>query len=430
MLKRIFIYSIFSVLLSLTIVSCGSSTNLGTPSPTVNSKASQKKPYVLLISLDGFRWDYVEKYKPQHLSNFVENGVSAKSLISTFPSKTFPNHYSIATGMYPDNHGIISNSFYSTKKDKIYSIRNREVVTDGDFYGGTPIWSLADRNSMVTASYFFVGSDVEIQGIRPSYSKDYDGKVKNETRISQVLEWLALPKKERPHLITMYFSDMDDTGHRYGPNNEAEIQKTLHSLDKNLGVLLTGLKASGLPINIIIVSDHGMAAQSTDKLIPIERIQNNDLFLAIDNGSMVNIHPKKDVETEVVLDYLKQKEDHFKVYKTEDTPGFEYTPKNKDWGAIQLIPDVGYYFSNAKNIALLNQNNIKTIGVHGFDSNDKDMHGIFYANGPAFKTGHTIPSFQNIDIYPLICDILGFEIPANIDGSLSIVQDILKPDND
>lgn len=430
MLKRYFIYGLISILFSITITSCGSSSNIGTSYPTVNSEASLRKPYVLLISLDGFRWDYVEKYKPQHLSNFIKNGVSAESLISTFPSKTFPNHYSIATGMYPENHGILSNTFYSNKKNKVYSIRNRETVTDGDFYRGTPIWMLADRNKMVTGSYFFVGSDVEIRGVRPTYSKDYDGKIKNETRVSQVLDWLALPKKQRPHLITMYFSDMDDTGHRYGPNNESEIKKALFNLDENLGDLFAGVKATGLPVNIIIVSDHGMAAMPTANLIPIETIQNDSLFLAIDNGSMVNIHPKDGVEIDAVFEYLKQNEGHYEVYKTEDTPGFEYLPKNKDWGAFQLIPYPGYYFSNEKNMMLLKQNNISTIGVHGFDSENKDMHGIFYANGPAFKKGYTIPSFQNIDIYPLICEVLGFEIPNNIDGTISNVQDALNPDND
>lgn len=427
MLKRNFIYGFIFLLASVAIISCGSSSQLATPSATVNSKASQKKPYVLLISLDGFRWDYVDKYKPQHLSNFIENGVSAESLISAFPSKTFPNHYSIATGMYPENHGIINNTFYSIKKQKTYSIRNREMVTDGDFYRGTPIWIQADKHDMVTASYFFVGSDVEIQGVRPTYSKDYDGKVKNETRISQVLEWLALPEKQRPHLITMYFSDMDDTGHRYGPNNNAEIQKTLNNLDENLGVLIDGVIATGLPINIIIVSDHGMAAIATDHLLPIETVQNDRLFRTVDNGSMVNIHPNDGVEVNEIFQYLKEKEQHFKVYKTEDTPGFEYTPQNKDWGVFQLIPDPNYYFSNEKNIALLNQNNIKTIGVHGFESTNKDMHGIFYANGPAFKTGYTRSSFQNIDIYPIICDILGLDIPDNIDGDSSTLKDVLKP---
>src|SRR5690606_28114228 len=144
-------------------------------------------------------------------------------------------------------------------------------------------------------------SDAEIQGVRPTYSKDYDGKVKNETRISQVLEWLALPEKQRPHLITMYFSDMDDTGHRYGPNNEAELQTTLARLDENSGVLLEGVKATGLPVNIIIVSDHGMAAVSTDHFIPIETVQNDGLFRTVDNGSIVNIHPNEGVETDAVF---------------------------------------------------------------------------------------------------------------------------------
>lgn len=427
MLKRNFIYGFIFLLASVTISSCGASSDLATPSPTVNSSASQKKPYVLLVSLDGFRWDYVEKYKPHHLLSFIEDGVRAESLISTFPSKTFPNHYSIATGMYPDNHGILNNSFYSHKKQKIYSNRNRDVVSDGDFYGGTPIWIQADKHNMVTASYFFVGSDVEIQGVRPTYSKDYDGKIKNEIRIAQVFEWLALPEKERPHLITMYFSDMDQTGHRFGPNNEAEIKKSLARLDENLGVLINGVKATGLPVNIIIVSDHGMAAVSTDHLLPIETVQNDNLFRTVDNGSIVHIHPNDDIAVSDIFQYLKENENHFKVYKTEDTPGFEYTPTNKDWGVFQLIPDAGYYFSNEKNIALLNQNNIKTIGVHGLDSTDKDMHGIFYANGPAFKKGYSRSSFQNIAIYPLICDILGLEIPQTIDGELSTLSDVLKP---
>lgn len=426
MLKKIFIYGFVAILFTTAFTSCGSHPKIGVQTVTTNSKASLKKPYVLLISLDGFRWDYVKKYNPPHLSRFIETGVSAESLISAFPSKTFPNHYSIATGMYPDNHGILSNIFYSHKKEMTYSIRNRATVHDGDFYGGTPIWIQADKHDMVTASYFFVGSDVEIQGVRPTYSKDFDGSVPNETRIAQALDWLALPEKQRPHLLTMYFSDMDNFGHRYGPSNEIQLKKALSDLDDNLGVLLNGVKATGLPINVIIVSDHGMADMATTNLIPVESIQNEALFLAIDNGSMVNIHPKHEQETERIFQDLKAKENHFKVYKTEDTPGFEYLPKNKDWGAIQLLPDAGYYFSNERNIANLKENNISVIGVHGFDSTNQDMHGVFYANGPAFKSDFQMPSFQNIHIYPLICKILGLEIPDTIDGKLSIIEGVLK----
>jgi predicted AlkP superfamily pyrophosphatase or phosphodiesterase len=372
----------------------------------------------------------VEKYHPPHLSNFIHHGVKAQSLIPAFPSKTFPNHYSIATGMYPDKHGIIGNSFYSNKKKVTYKIGNREMVEDGAFYGGDPIWIQAEKNQMVSASYFFVGSEAAIQGIRPSYYKIYDGKIKNEKRVAQVIDWLELPKKRRPHLITMYFSDMDDTGHKYGPNNDDEIKKALSKLDETLGALFKETKATGLPVNIIIVSDHGMSALSTTKMIPIESIENNKLFLSINNGAIVNIHPKKNIKKDVVYNYLKQRETHFKVYKTKNTPGFEYIPKNKDWGAFQVLPDSSYYFSSEQRITSMQKSNISTIGVHGYDPRQKDMHGIFYANGPAFKNSLVIPSLRNIHIYPLICDILDLNIPDGIDGKLNKIEDVLKPAND
>ena len=427
MLKKKFMYSFILTIGVIAISSCSSS--LTESIPTVNSKASLKKPYVILISLDGFRWDYVEKYVPPHLTNLINNGVKAESLIPSFPSKTFPNHYTIATGMYPDKHGIIGNSFYSNKKKLIYKIGDREMVEDGAFYGGDPIWVQADKADMVSASYFFVGSEADIQGIRPTYYKVYDGKIKNKTRVAQVIDWLALPEKERPHLITLYFSDMDDVGHKYGPNNEKELKKALFDLDENLGALFKGTQATGLSINIIIVSDHGMTELSTSNLIPTESIENDSLFSAIDNGAIVNIHPKKGIEIDTVFNYLKRKEAHFKVYKTENTPGFEYKPKNKDWGTFQLLPDFGYYFNKRKRIASIHKNNIKRIGVHGYDPKYEDMHGIFYANGPAFKKAYEVPSLKNIHIYPLICEILELEIPDTIDGELKQIKNVLKPIN-
>lgn len=198
MVKRNIIYGLILIIGAITFSSCKSSSNLVGSTLTINSKASLNKSYLILISLDGFRWDYVEKYKPPHLSNFINNGVKAESLIPSFPSKTFPNHYTIATGMYPDKHGILGNSFYSNKKNLTYKIRNREMVEDGTFYGGDPIWVQADKANMVSASYFFVGSEADIQGIRPTYYKVYDGKIKNEIRVTQVLDWLALPRKKDP----------------------------------------------------------------------------------------------------------------------------------------------------------------------------------------------------------------------------------------
>jgi predicted AlkP superfamily pyrophosphatase or phosphodiesterase len=408
------------------IISCKSNKQTIVATPTTNSTESLEKPYLILISLDGFRWDYIEKYSPPNMSHFIENGVQAESLIPSFPSKTFPNHYTIATGLYPDKHGIIGNSFYSYKKDLTYKIGNREMVEDGSFYGGTPIWIQAGKAGMVSASYFFVGSEANVQGLYPTYYHQYDGSIKNEVRVAQAIDWLNLPEKERPHIITMYFSDMDDTGHRFGPDNNDELKKALFNLDRNLGDLFKGVKATGLPVNIIIVSDHGMSNLATDHLIDIDDIKNDSLYTTIDNGAIVNIHPKKNVDIDIVLKELKQKEHHFNVYTTENTPGFEYQPQNKDWGVIQVIPDFEYYFGSSRRIASLKKNAIKTIGVHGYDPTYKDMHGIFYANGPSFRKGYVAPSVKNIHIYPLMCIILGIDIPKDIDGKLNELESVLK----
>ncbi len=426
MTKRTFILGLVLVLSTLVVSSCKTSTNVIGSTPTINSKTALNKPYLILISLDGFRWDYVERFNPPHLSGFINNGVKAESLISSFPSKTFPNHYTIATGMYPDKHGILGNSFYSNAKDVTYSIGNREMVEDGTFYKGSPIWVQADKAAMVSASYYFVGTEADIQGIRPTYYHTYDGQIKNEVRVAEVLKWLALPAKKRPHMITLYFSDMDNVGHSYGPNNDEKLKKALYNLDGHLGDLFKGVDATGLPVNIIIVSDHGMAEQSTTNFIPLEVIENDTLYAVIDNGAIVNVHPKKDDQTDAIFQYLKSKENNFKVYKTADTPGFEYSPENKDWGAIQIIPDVGYYFVPSQRIVAREKNPNTTIGVHGYDPNYKDMHGIFYANGPAFKIGYVLPSLKNIHIYPLMCKILGLEIPDTIDGKLNEVESVLK----
>ncbi|SFZ91782.1 Predicted pyrophosphatase or phosphodiesterase, AlkP superfamily [Flaviramulus basaltis] len=429
MFKKNFIYVLILIVSAITLSSCKSGSSLTESTLTENSNASIQKPYVILISLDGFRWDYVDKYKPQNLTNFINSGVKSESLISSFPSKTFPNHYTIATGMYPDKQGIIGNSFYSYKKNTIYKMGNREMVEDGTFYGGSPIWVQADKANMVSASYFFVGSEANIQGLRPTYYHHYDGEIKNNARVKETLKWLALPKKQRPHIITLYFSDMDNVGHTYGPDNDEKLKKTLFDLDKNLGDLFKGVKATNLPVNIIIVSDHGMATQKASNFISIENIDNKNLFTLIDNGAILNIHPKNNISTDSIIQYLKPKENHFKVYKTENTPGFEYTPKNRDWGTVQIIPDLGYYFSSNQRIEYMKKNAITTVGVHGYNPEYKDMHGIFYAKGPAFKKGFVLPSIKNINIYPLMCEILGLDIPDDIDGDLNKIKSVLKNDD-
>ncbi len=420
--------SLFLLVIFLALVSCGSTSNVSSFSPltTVNTAESLKKPYVILISLDGFRHDYVNTYTPPYLSSFIEEGSQAASLIPSFPTKTFPNHYTIATGMYPDNHGLLANSYYDYDKKKTYSIGNRETVVDGSFYKGTPLWVNANSAGMVTASYFFVGTEADIKGVHPTYYYNYDGKVTNQERVDQAIKWLEMPEETRPHLITLYFSDMDDTGHRYGPNNKEKIKEALLKLDSTLGDLFDRVDSTGLPVNIVIVSDHGMAEQSIEKLITTDTLVNDALYNMIDNGVILNVHPHNNEETDNIFNQLKQLESNFTVYKTKDTPHFENVPKNKNWGPIQVIPDDGYYFSSNKSIERRKAGNQEVFGVHGYTPALKDMHGILYAKGPAINVGSSLPSVKNIHVYPMICEILGLPVPSNVDGKLSYLKGMLQ----
>ncbi len=391
---------------------------------------SKEKPYLLLISLDGYRYDYTERFHPPNLSRFISEGVQAKSLIPCFPSKTFPNHYSIATGMRPENHLLVDNTFYDRKKEKMYRISDRSVVEDGSWYGGSPIWVQASKAGMVTASYFFVGSEADIQGIRPNYYYPYDGSVPNDERVRTVLEWLKLPENQRPQMIAMYFSDMDDVGHRFGPNNDEKLKAKLFELDEVLGQLFAGVESSGLPVNIIIVSDHGMTEIKSEHLLSIERVRDDQRYITANNGALAHLYLKQGVNPSEVYEELSAKKEHFEVYMTKNSPFYATNRSNPLLGELLVVPEFGYYFSSARGIEKRKAAGQNVMGEHGFSPEHKDLHGIFYAQGPALKKGLTIESFENIHIYPLLCEILGLDIPTEIDGDPKVLESVLLKKDD
>lgn len=393
---------------------------------TYNQQDSTPEPYVILISMDGFRWDYVKKYAPTNLSQFAKNGIAAEGLVPCYPSKTFTNHYAIATGMYPDHHGLVNNSFYDREKGLIYRMGKRELVEDGSWYGGTPLWVLAEKSGLKTASFFFVGTEADIQGVNPTYYRKYDGSISNAERINQAIEWLKLPVKDRPRLITMYFSDMDDVGHRASPLDEEKLGKRLADLDQELGVFFKKLKALSLNINIILVSDHGMMPIEINNLVPVEQFEDDDRYITVNNGALAHIYLNEGVSVTEVLSDIQMEDKPWKAYATADLPYFEIPPTNPRWGDILVVPDSGYYLVNVRTLGMRKMAGQSVIGEHGFDTSLKDMQGIFYAGGPLFKQGMTIPAFKNIHIYPLVCHILGLTIPDDVDGRLEVLMPILE----
>lgn len=395
------------------------------------SKAQEKDQYVILISLDGYRYDYTERFQPENLNKFKAQGSAAEALIPSFPSKTFPNHYSIATGMKPENHGLVDNAFFDPVKDQVYVINNREIVQDGYWYGGTPIWVLAEQHGLTTASYFFVGTEAPVQGIQPTYFYNYDGNVPNLNRISKVFEWLLLPEEERPRLITLYFSDMDDIGHRYGPDNDEQLDKRLQRLDRELGALFEGLKSFDLDINVFIVSDHGMTRVPRENLLNLDHITEGIDAKVINNGALAHLYLNNPLELEEVFLKLNNIEGPFKAVKVEDKEYYKNIDTHRNsLGDLLILPDLGFYLATTvgmvgyQNRAAMFKTDI--FGEHGYAPGYSDMYGIFYANGPSIKEGLHIDKFQNIHVYPIICQILGLPIPKDIDGNLEVLRHILK----
>ena len=254
------------------------------------------KPTVILISFDGFRYDYIDKYKPKTLNKLAKNGVRAKWMIPSFPTKTFPNHYTIATGLYPEHHGIIENNIYDF--DTVFSLGKREEVQNPRWWLGEPIWVTAEKQGQRAGAFFFPGTEAEIAGFRPTFWKNYDGKIPNETRVDTILSWLDLPVAERPTIYTLYFSDIDDAGHGFSPDSE-ETGKAVKEVDEDLKRLVDGLKKRKIykKVNLIIVSDHGMAAVKPENSVILDELFDfEETERILWTGEIVQIFPKENKE--------------------------------------------------------------------------------------------------------------------------------------
>ena len=413
---------------TLLVTACGSSTSQNSdvvPPTVINAEKHINKPYVVMISIDGYRHDYTSMYRPKHLSKLINGGSHSKGLIPTFPSKTFPNHYTLVTGLKAENHGIVANRFYDKKRKKQYRLGRKSTTQDGSWYNGEPIWVAAGKQGMVSASYFWVGSDANIQGRYPSYYYEYDGSVPNEVRINQVIKWLKMPLEKRPHYITLYFSDVDSAGHRFGPKSE-EVKKAVHKVDENLGALFNGVKELGLDVNYIIVSDHGMHKIEPHKSLYLSDYIKVSGDIKIEGrGPHSNLYINDPKHLEDVYQKLK-KADHITVYKKEEIPdsyGYKNSPRIGD---LVLSMEPGYYLYTTHGIGSIPLNRASG-GTHGYDTKDTEhMNGIFYAKGPNINKIGRFKAFDNIHVYPFVMNLLGLEIKTEIDGDPQVLGHLLK----
>lgn len=386
------------------------------------STYAQDESTVILVSFDGFRHDYVEKYNAVHFKKFISEGSAAKGLIPSFPSKTFPNHYTLVTGLYPGHHGLVDNNFYDPDTRVHYTSKNKKVVVDSLYYGGKPLWRLARENGLRSASYFWVGS--EVTEFHPDYYYPYNDKVPDHTRIEQVVRWLHLPEKERPRFIAVYFSITDDKGHQYGPESEQTRQAVLHA-DSLLADLMMGVKQVKFPVNVVVVSDHGMKGiiqqESSYLLLPELLPALSETTVVANSGSHVHLYEADPAKRQQLYEALREKAIHFDVKYKKDFPEHWHF-QSKRTGDILLLAEPGYYFLDIARGKL--QSFLKPwgwAGVHGYDPRGlQDMNGIFYAMGPNIRQGFTLEPFENIHVYPLIARILQLPLPP-IDGRADVL---------
>jgi len=386
--------------------------------------AFAQQPYVVLISFDGFRWDYPNRGISPNIEKMREKGTSALSLRPTFPSKTFPNHYAIITGMYNDHHGIIANFFENTFTNEIYRLGDSLAVKNSKWYLGEPFWTTAERQGVISASYFWPGSEQKLSYRHPTYFEKYDHFRPHKTSVDGVVDWLRLPYQKRPHFITLYFHDTDDMGHDFGPNSE-EINKAIMSLDSVVGYLYQRLDEINMKdsVNVILLSDHGMTEIDTNRVIRIDKILNGFNFKIGGTKPAMTILPS-DGELEKVFEKLKQNEFHYKVYKKENLPEHFHYKDNPFIYPLILVADIGWSLVNDTLFQEMKESYGK--GNHGYDNNHVDMHGIFIAEGPAFKKNYKTGTLWNVDVYPLLCKIFGIYPRSGIDGKSERIDFILK----
>jgi predicted AlkP superfamily pyrophosphatase or phosphodiesterase len=413
-------FTALAIFFALSLVSVAQQNFVVTVDHGPNSAAQQSKPYVVLVSLDGFRWDYATKYGAKNLLNLAAHGASApQGMIPSYPSVTFPNHLSIITGLYPEHHGIVANIFYDPALKDRYAYNDVQKNSDGKWYGGVPLWSLAEQQGMRSATFFWPGAEAEIAGERASYYVRYDDKIPDATRVDTVLSWLNLPPAQRPHFLTLYYDLVDHNGHEFGPES-AQVADAVHHVDDIIGRLMSGITSLKLPVDVIVVSDHGMATVEGSW---INLDQFTDLAGFEYAGSL--LYAPSEAASQKVYEQLKGASDKFTVYRRIDVPANLHYNSNPREGDPVVIPTGPYMIrAHAPSDPAIAARISK--GMHGYDPYKmKEMFASFYAEGPDFKPGATIAPFENINLYPLIAHILGLNT-AEIDGRLDVLKGLLQ----
>lgn len=403
------------LLLLLAVVACSAAP----PQQTGPGAAANGSPIVVLVSLDGWRWDYLDRADAPSLRALAKRGVKAEALIPVFPSKTFPVHYTIVTGLYPEHHGIIGNVISDPEIGSF--TMSSDTARDPRWWGGEPVWNTARRQGLRTASMFWPGSDVAIGGQQPHDWRTYDRGVPNRDRVQQVLDWLGRPPPQRPSFVTLYFSDVDAAGHAAGPDS-GDVLEAAARLDRLIGALVDGIARLGLTAQttIVVTSDHGMSAISRDRRIYLDDYVDRSRFTLQDSGPVVSIFPRRTTAQDLHR-ALAGRHPQMTVYLRESIPERLHYRAHPRIAPVVAVAADGWTIVTRSVVSALRHE----AGAHGYDPANRSMHGLFIAAGPALREGVVVPAFEAVHVYELLCRLLGITPAAN-DGDPMVTAGMSK----
>lgn len=405
----------FIFVLSLLLVACGKPAVVEPQQAEATSDTT-----LLLISIDGLRHDYLQLHQAPMLSELAAGGVHIKQLQPVFPSKTFPNHYSLVTGLHPQKHGVVDNSMYDPATGRQFALNMPKEVADGFWWQGEPIWITAELQGVTAATYFFPGSEAEIKGSRPTYWFPYQHSTPNRERTEQVLAWLALPKTERPKVITLYFSDVDSAGHGFGPKS-SQVHQALKEVDAEIAYLVNTLKARNqfANVNLIISADHGMAEVDQRKHIIVDDLFDASLVKNVRfSREIISVFPKEGQENTLYQQIAERYQpEQMRLYRKSEMPERFFYQQHPRIAPIVLLAEKPWIFTRRSLLPGLtaDPSYLQARGSHGYDNTDADMQGTLIAYGPAFKTKTEIAHLSMVDLYNVMAAVIKVT-PAENDG--------------
>lgn len=418
--RRVYVPSVFLAAVFFLLASCDAT--------LPNASGQGSRPYLVLVSFDGFRWDYASLTDTPALDRMTRNGLKAEALEPAFPTLTFPNHYSIATGVLPWRHGIVANDFPDGDGRRWYRYKDRTAVQDGRWYLAEPIWVTAEKAGLRTAAFYFVGTEADVGGVRPGHWRAFDANVPDRARVEQVLDWLAEPEESRPQLITLYFETVDDYGHWYGPDSQQNLA-AIRGVDSQLGALLDGIE--GLPhgedVTVILVSDHGQAAYEPLEPFVLDEWIDLEGVTVVSGGPYAFIHFAAPDEKRAIAmrDTVIHNWDCGGAWLPGDMPAVWNAGRSDRYPDLVVLADPGCAVIGTE----ASRGKI-TAGDHGWSPLMPEMRGIFYAVGPRIPAGALTGPAHVTDVYPLMLELLGLEAPGPVDGDREALAARLLPEKE